>query len=124
MAFPIPGYKITDVPCSKEDRNHQSYKLQFQAPPNVGLFTWEIYIVSDTLVGEEIPHDITVHIHIPFLVQEQVLEDKISDPDEESLAGQMTVMRGQKVKKCDESNDESSTDDEGSGDDGSDSDSD
>ncbi|KAF8655190.1 hypothetical protein AX16_003222 [Volvariella volvacea WC 439] len=124
----VPPLKITDVPYSnpKEDRNYRSYKLQFQAPPNVGLFTWKIYIVSDTFVGEEITRDITLKIDdvSALNADEQVSEDEISDPDEDSLAGQMAVMRGQKVKKRDESDDESSTDDEGSGDDSSDSDSD
>lgn len=42
-----------------------------------------------------------------------VEEDEISDPEEDSLAGQMAMMRGGKVKKrTDESDDESSTDDD------------
>jgi len=45
---------------------------------------------------------------------EQHKEDEISDPEEDSLAGQMAAMRGGSVKKRhDESDDESSTDDEG-----------
>ena len=45
---------------------------------------------------------------------EQHKEDEISDPEEDSLAGQMAAMRGGPVKKRhDESDDESSTDDEG-----------
>lgn len=58
---------------------------------------------------------------------EQPGEDEISDPDEDSLAGQMSAMRGGKVKKAeereDQSEDESSTDD-GESDDSSSSDSD
>ena len=45
---------------------------------------------------------------------EQHREDEISDPEEDSLAGQMAAMRGGPVKKRrEESDDESSTDDEG-----------
>jgi translocation protein SEC63 len=58
--------KITDVPFSKpeQDRNFRSYKLQFQAPNGVGLFTWKIYLVSDTFVGEEICEDIAVGLMV------------------------------------------------------------
>jgi translocation protein SEC63 len=58
---------------------------------------------------------------------EQAAEDEISDPDEDSLAGQMAAMRGGSVKKQDhdESDEESSTDDDQeSGTSSSDSDSD
>ncbi len=44
---------------------------------------------------------------------EQHREDEISDPEEDSLAGQMAAMRGGPVKKHqDESDDDSSTDDD------------
>lgn len=56
-------------------------------------------------------------------------EDEISEPDEDSLAGQMAAMRGGPVKKRkvedEESDEESGTDDDDSSDDSSsDSDSD
>lgn len=44
---------------------------------------------------------------------EQHREDEISDPEEDTLAGQMAAMRGGSVKKRkEESDDESSTDDD------------
>jgi translocation protein SEC63 len=47
---------------------------------------------------------------------EQGAEDEISDPEEDSLAGQMAAMRGGSVKKAldynEESDEESSTDDD------------
>lgn len=53
------------------------------------------------------------------------MEDEISDPEEDSLAGQMAVMRGGSVKKRQaESDDESDTDGDEKSDNGSDSDSD
>ena len=54
-------------------------------------------------------------------------EDDISDPEEDSLAGQMAMMRGGSVKKsrpAEESDDESSTDDDRDSDSDSSSDSD
>ena len=55
---------------------------------------------------------------------ERGMDDEISDPEEDSLAGQMAAMRGGSVKKARaaDSDDESGTDDESSG--GSDSSSD
>ena len=57
---------------------------------------------------------------------EQDAEDEISEPDEDSLAGQMAVMRGGSVKKAvrDESDEESTTDDDQKNGGDSDSDSD
>jgi translocation protein SEC63 len=50
-------------------------------------------------------------------------EDDISDPEEDSLAGQMAAMRGGTVKKAGaDDSDDSDTDGEGGGDDSSDSD--
>lgn len=60
----VPPTKITDVPLSDPsvDRNYRPFKVQFQGPPNTGLFTWRVYIISDTFVGEEVSADITVHL--------------------------------------------------------------
>ncbi|KAH7930315.1 translocation protein sec63 [Leucogyrophana mollusca] len=126
----VPPMKISDVPLSSgnKDRDYRCYKLQFQAPPNVGLFTWKVYFVSDTLVGEEICKNISLKIDdvSALNADEQAAEDEISDPEEDSLAGQMAAMRGGAVKKGQDagadSEDESSTDDDQDGGDSSDSD--
>lgn len=56
---------------------------------------------------------------------EQPKEDEISDPEEDSLAGQMAAMRGGPIKKRqEESDDESSTDEHEAAADDSSSDSD
>lgn len=43
---------------------------------------------------------------------EQHKEDEISDPEEDTLAGQMAAMRGGHIKKHQGSDDDSSTDDD------------
>ncbi|KAF8837100.1 translocation protein sec63 [Paxillus ammoniavirescens] len=127
----VPPLKITDVPRSdpSKERNYRCYKLQFQAPPNVGLFTWKVYFVSDTMVGEEMCRGISLKIDdvSALNAEEQTPEDEISDPEEDTLAGQMAAMRGGSVKKGaveEDSEDESSTDDDADegGDDSTDSD--
>ena len=57
-----------------------------------------------------VPEQLTITAPVEATVE----EDEISDPEEDSLAGQMAMMRGGKVKKRPdgESDDESSTDDD------------
>ncbi|OBZ66644.1 Translocation protein sec63 [Grifola frondosa] len=123
----VPPMKITDIPITDD---YRSYKMQFQAPAGPGLFTWKIFIVSDTFVGEEASQDVMLKIDDASVLtnDDQGTEDDISDPEEDSLAGQMALMRGGSVKKRldEESDEESSTDDDedGKGDSGSSSDSD
>ncbi|TCD69184.1 secretory subunit [Steccherinum ochraceum] len=117
----VPPMKITDIPYADPEHPdvYRSYKLQFQAPPNVMSFPWRVYIVSDTFVGEEVAEEITLRIDDLAALEEgeSAQDDDISDPEEDSLAGQMAMMRGGSVKKRpdgeDESDDdESSTDDD------------
>jgi len=115
----VPPIKISDVPFShpSHPRNFRSYKIQFQAPQGVGMFTWKVQLVSDTFVGEDVSRDISLKIEdaVSLSTDDQQSEDDISDPDEDTLAGQMAVMRGGAVKKRAEeleSDEESSTDDD------------
>ncbi|KIM62777.1 hypothetical protein SCLCIDRAFT_1175485 [Scleroderma citrinum Foug A] len=124
----VPPMRITDVPPSNplKVRNYRCYKLQFQAPPNVGLFTWKVYFVSDTVVGGELCRDILLKIEDASALnaEEQDREDEISDPEEDTLAGQMAAMRKAPVKKVpavEEDSDDSSTDGDRDDDDSSDS---
>lgn len=126
----VPPMKISDIPLanSSVEKDYRSYKLQFQAPQQVQDLNWKLYIISDTFVGEEVVRDISLRIE--EAKEESVEEDEISDPEEDSLAGQMAMMRGGAVKKRaegedEDSDEESSTDDdEKKGGDSSDSDSD
>ncbi|KAJ7918737.1 Sec63 Brl domain-containing protein [Mycena leptocephala] len=126
----VPPLKITDVPFRRtgDASDFRAYKIQFQAPQNTGLLTWRVYVVSDSFIGEEPTREITMKIDdvSALTAEEQGDEDEISDPDEDTIAGQMAQMRGGNVKKIgdedQESDEESSTDDDKSS--GSDSDSD
>ncbi|PPQ88728.1 hypothetical protein CVT25_009686 [Psilocybe cyanescens] len=73
------------------DRDYRAYKIQFQGPPNTGLFTWKVYIVSDTFVGEAVTSEISLRIEDPPAVEDQPSDDENSEPDEDSIAGQMAV---------------------------------
>ncbi|KAI5125002.1 hypothetical protein M0805_007426 [Coniferiporia weirii] len=120
----MPPMRITDVPLSDptKDRNFRAYKVQFQAPQGAAVYTWKIHLVSDTFLGEEIVRDAVLKVDdvSQLSADEQGVDDEISDPDEDTLAGQMAIMKGATVKKSpvhDDSDDESGTDEEdGSGD--------
>ncbi|EIW81991.1 translocation protein sec63 [Coniophora puteana RWD-64-598 SS2] len=118
----VPPMKLTEIPVSQSGASgeYRSYKLQFQAPPQVGLFTWKVSFVSDTFVGEEVQQTIVMKIDdvSALNADEQGAEDEISDPEEDSLAGQMAAMRGGSVKqpgRARDSDEESSTDDDEEG---------
>ncbi|KIM21614.1 hypothetical protein M408DRAFT_333359 [Serendipita vermifera MAFF 305830] len=129
----VPPFKFTNVPWSNQTENprrdYRTYKTQFQAPSQVGVYTLHLTFVSDTFVGEE--ETVYLQLKVDDLssleADEQAIEDDISDPEEDSLAGQMAAMRGGKVKKSayhgDSDEDGSTTDgDEDSDSDSSDSD--
>ncbi|KAG6816910.1 hypothetical protein H0H87_001863 [Tephrocybe sp. NHM501043] len=125
----VPPMKITDIPFARpnHERDYRSYKIQFQAPQNVGVFPWRMQLVSDSFVHEDTSRDVILRIEdASTLPNEEPSEDEISDPDEDTIAGQMAAMRGGPVKKRveEESDDESSTDDDEKNDSSSDSDSD
>ena len=61
----VPPMRITDVPYT--DTDYRSYKLQFQAPQNVGLYTWRAYLISDTFVGEDVHQDVAVRCNMFLL---------------------------------------------------------
>jgi len=60
----VPPMRFTDVPISDptRKRNYRTYKMQIQAPPQVGMFPWRLLIFSDTYVGEDVGRDLPVSI--------------------------------------------------------------
>ncbi|RXW18693.1 hypothetical protein EST38_g7172 [Candolleomyces aberdarensis] len=111
----VPSIRISDIPYAnaESDRDYRTYKIQFQGPPLTGVFTWKLCVVSDMFVAEEASKDLTPSIEHPPAADQEPSEDEISEPDEDSLAGQMAAMRGGPVKKRkDESDEESGTDDD------------
>ena len=56
----VPPFKVSDVPCMVSD--YRMDKMQFQAPSNVGSYTWRVFVVSDAYVGEGTYQDIIVRI--------------------------------------------------------------
>lgn len=62
----VPPIRVTDVPYanpSKAPKDYRMYKLQFQAPPQVGVYTFQLAFVSDTFVGEDVRMFLPVSTH-------------------------------------------------------------
>ena len=108
-----PG-RFSNIPVVKKPslKNYvKSLNLQFQAPPQPGVYTFRALVISESQMGwgHQSSHTMRLLVEKPQPVN-QPNEDDISDPEEDSLAGQMAQLRGQNVKKAqtNESSDEES----------------
>lgn len=62
----VPPSRIADVPYANADKapyDYRTYKLQFQAPPQVGVYTFQLLFVSDTFVGEDVALFVPVRLY-------------------------------------------------------------
>ncbi|KAJ1552806.1 secretory subunit, partial [Cladochytrium tenue] len=69
-------------------------RLQFQAPPRPGEWNFQVFVKSDSCLG----CDATVPVHLtvaqpPPPVADADDDDDISEPDEDTIAGQMQALR-------------------------------
>ncbi|KAJ5096596.1 hypothetical protein N7456_007317 [Penicillium angulare] len=104
MAVPPFTFTTFDKPildeAGKPTFNVQTLKMQFQAPPQVGDFTFVMHMICDSYLGLDAKQDITLHIEDPAKAAAVEEEDDISEPDEDSIAGQMQALKtGQPPKK-------------------------
>ncbi|CAD6499378.1 BgTH12-03494 [Blumeria graminis f. sp. triticale] len=98
--------------------NVQTVKAQFQAPPQAGHYTFVMHLVCDSYIGFDTKMEITLVVEEASKAVEIKIEDDISEPDEDSIAGQMQALKtggtGTASKKKsaakDSSDDESDTD--------------
>lgn len=95
----------------------RTFSIQFQAPPQPGLYTFRAIVKSDCYLASEGEMSVLLKVEDASKLEEGDFEDDISEPDEDTLAGQMAAMRGEKVKAAkprrgDDDDDESATDDD------------
>jgi translocation protein SEC63 len=76
----------------------RTFSIQFQAPPQPGLYTFRAIIKSDCYLASEAEMSVLLKVEDASNLEEGDFEDDISEPDEDTLAGQMAAMRGDKVK--------------------------
>lgn len=86
MAVPPFTFTTFDKPihdeAGKPTFNVQTLKMQFQAPPQVGDFTFVLHMVCDSYLGLDTKMEITLHIDDPAKADALEEDDDISEPDE------------------------------------------
>ncbi|CAO3597488.1 unnamed protein product [Absidia cylindrospora] len=86
----VPPRKVTDIVDEK------TIRVPFAGPPKPGTYTFSLFVKSDTYAGTDILQDIQLTIQDPTdLPPEDDVDDSISEPEEDSIAGQMKMMREQ-----------------------------
>lgn len=84
-------------------------KLQFEAPPSPGEWNFNIIVVNDSYLGSLNYVTEKLVVEPASALPEEEEDDDISDPDEDSIAGQMALMKGRKIKKAKKSRPTSSS---------------
>ncbi|KAG0005159.1 secretory subunit, partial [Entomortierella chlamydospora] len=83
--------KITDVVSTP-----RTIRIQFQSPPRPGQYSFNLFIKSDSILGSDILQDMTLNVlDNSELPPEPEIDDDISEPDEDSIAGQMALLKEQ-----------------------------
>ncbi|KAM0753489.1 DnaJ-domain-containing protein [Meredithblackwellia eburnea MCA 4105] len=119
----VAPLKITDLDVT--GKVARKVRMTFPAPPGPGLYTFQLYVMSDAIVGGDYQRDMRMKVDPPSTSSPHPSddEDDISEPDEDTIAGQMALMKGQPVRRA-RDDDESGTDESGTEESESDSDSD
>lgn len=84
---------------NKPTFNMQTFKCQFQAPPQVGQFSFKMHLICDSYVGLDSTVDVLLDVQDMSKAAVVESEDEISEPEEDSLAGQVQAMKGGGVGK-------------------------
>lgn len=84
---------------NKATFNMQTFKCQFQAPPQVGQFAFKMHLICDSYVGLDSTEDVLLDVQDMSKAEVVESEEEISEPEEDSLAGQVQAMKGGAVPK-------------------------
>ncbi|CAJ2510222.1 Uu.00g061220.m01.CDS01 [Anthostomella pinea] len=124
MAVPPFTFATFDKPIftpeGKPTYHMQTLKAQFAAPPQAGKYTFVMHAVCDSYVGFDTNMEVTLSVEDASKAAQMTAEDEISEPEEDSLAGQMNALKGgsvpttkpKKRKEESDSDEESGTDEE------------
>ncbi|ODA80156.1 hypothetical protein RJ55_03114 [Drechmeria coniospora] len=122
MAVPPFTFDRFDQPIfddkGKPTFNMQTLKAQFAAPPQAGHYTFVMHVVCDSYVGFDTKMEVTLVVEETAKAAQMAGDDDISEPDEDSIAGQMHALKtgqapqSKRQKDDDDSEDESGTEEE------------
>ncbi|KAI1337922.1 Sec63 Brl domain-containing protein [Xylariaceae sp. FL0016] len=121
MAVPPFTFSTFDKPIftpeGKPTYFVQTLKAQFAAPPQPGKYTFVMHMICDSYVGFDTKMEVTLSIEDANKAAQMAAPDDISEPEEDSIAGQMSALKGGAVKKRpqeedSDEDDESGTDEE------------
>ncbi|CAJ0749605.1 21838_t:CDS:2 [Entrophospora sp. SA101] len=77
----IEPVKVTDIVTKR------TFKFQFQAPREPGLYSFTFYFKSDSYFGADIKKDMKLDVKdFSELPPQEEVDDDISEPEEDSLA--------------------------------------
>ena len=105
----VPPTRVSQIGYGKL----RTLQVTFQAPPNVGLYTFQTYVKSDSYVGTDAQSDMMMEVKEPEAeggandpragaAAGDDDDDDISEPEEDTIAGQMAAMRGQPYKRIED----------------------
>jgi translocation protein SEC63 len=88
-AFDKPAFTSEGKPTF----NIITFRCQFQAPPQVANFPFTMYLMCDSYIGFDVKIPITLEVKDVSEAEVVESDDEISEPEEDSLAGQIQAMK-------------------------------
>jgi len=70
-----------------------TFKCQFQAPPQVHAYPFVMHLVCDSYIGLDSKMDVVLDVKDASEANVVESDDEISEPDEDSFAGQLQAMK-------------------------------
>ncbi|KAB8556631.1 hypothetical protein FH972_025666 [Carpinus fangiana] len=97
IAVPPFTFSTFERPLFNEDGtptfNVQTLKMQFQAPSQSGSFPFTMHLMCDSYIGLDVKQEVLMVVEDANKAEEIEEEDEISEPEEDSLAGQMNALK-------------------------------
>ncbi|KAF2194419.1 DnaJ-domain-containing protein [Zopfia rhizophila CBS 207.26] len=97
IAVPPFTFSTFDKPIldknGKPTFNVQTLKMQFGAPPQAGNYTFVMHLICDSYIGMDTKMEVTLVVEEASKAEELEEEEEISEPDEDTLAGQMRTLK-------------------------------
>jgi translocation protein SEC63 len=86
LVVPPSTFPVFDKPLLGADGKPsfaiQTFKLQFQAPPQVGQFPFLMHLICDSYIGTDTTQEILLTVEDAAKAEALAEEDDISEPDE------------------------------------------